>query len=136
MIAAYVEFELPDPIRFERLAMAFGRLKQAKELNVWPEAGAWLELFDAAALATFSSPTDAERDESRGPDPAHETPWHFDSLIEAFRNADYHLLECRRISGRLGRLEFDPRAWPYGGTGCIRGLIEAFGGLVLSEWDG
>ena len=133
MTPAYLEFELADPIRFARLAVVFGKLKEAKERDMWPEADIWLELFDDAARATFWWPKDDESDDQRLD--SNDAPWHFESLIEAFRNGDYCLEECRRITDRVGRLEFEPRAWPYGGTGCMRGLIEAFGGRVLSEVD-
>jgi hypothetical protein len=64
-------------------------------------------------------------------DTSLETPWDFGSMIDAFRNGEYDLLGCRRLTATAGRLEFDPHAWPYGGTGCMRALIEAFGHRVV-----
>lgn len=54
-------------------------------------------------------------------------------MIDAFRNGDYDLLGCRRASLRIGRLAFEPFGWPYGGTGCMRALIEAFGHRVTAD---
>jgi hypothetical protein len=142
--ASYLEFELPEPARFARLVTVFDRLKWAKEQDAWPEAASWLELFDEAAKATFWWPTPEEHAEhmrrwfatpveTRFTDPSLDTPWGFDSLIGAFEDGDYELLACRQVTDKLGRLEFDPYGWPFGGTGCMRALIEAFGGRVVAE---
>ena len=67
-------------------------------------------------------------------DPSFRPPaWDFRSLIEAFRNGDYDLLGCQRASSETGRLAFEPFGWPYGGTGCMRALIEAFGHRVTID---
>ena len=145
MTAAYLEFELPEPARFERLVKVFDRLKRSKEQDSWPEIHSWLELFDDAAKATFWWPTADELAawqrrwfstpvESRFSDPSLETPWGFDSMIGAFEDGDYVLVVCRKVGDKLGRLDFDPHGWPFGGTGCMRALIEAFGGRVVAEW--
>jgi hypothetical protein len=57
--------------------------------------------------------------------------WHFGSMTDAFRNGVYDLLDCRKVADGVGRLEFDPHAWPYGGTACMRALVEAFGHRVI-----
>jgi len=145
MTPAYLEFELPEPARLERLVRVFDGLKRAKEDDAWPAVQTWLELFDDAAKATFWWPTADELSawqakwfstpvESRLADPNLETPWDFKSMIGAFQDGDYALVACRAVDARLGRLEFDPHGAPYGGTGCMRALIDAFGGRVVAEW--
>lgn len=144
MSAAYLEFQLPEPARLERLLRVFERLKQAKQQDLWPNVSSWLDLFDEAANATFWWPTTEELDawqrkwfstpvEDRLADPALQTPWCFDSMIGAFEDGDYDLVDCRAVGAGLGRFEFDPHGWPFGGTGCMRALIEAFGGRVIAE---
>ena len=96
----------------------------------------WLTYFDARALGHFWWPTPAERDEwvrrwnatptpQRWTDPTLKTPWDFDSMIESIANGEYRFVGVQR-EGSHARLEFEPWAFPYGGTGCLVALIEAF----------
>ena len=50
----------------------------------------------------------APRSPQRFTDPSLVTPWDFGSLIDAFRNGDYELLGCERVSERAGRLVLRP----------------------------
>ncbi len=54
----------------------------------------------------------------------------------AFENGEYDLFSCRLISQDRARLEFDPLAYPYGGTDSLQMLIRAFGFHILAEDDG
>jgi hypothetical protein len=54
-------------------------------------------------------------------------------MIDALKNGEYELLGCEKISDRVGRFGFDPHCNPYGGTGCMRALIEAFDHRVTHE---
>ncbi|UBF24818.1 hypothetical protein K9N68_24645 [Kovacikia minuta CCNUW1] len=74
----------------------------------------------------FSTPV-----EQRFTDPSLETPWDFSSMIGAFEEGDYELLSCHRISNEVGCLEFEPHGFPFGGTGCMKALIEAFGHRII-----
>jgi hypothetical protein len=56
-------------------------------------------------------------------------------MTDALKNGDYELLGCRKISDDVGRFEFEPRGYPYGGTGCMKALIEAFDHRVTHEPD-
>ncbi|MBW4472219.1 MAG: hypothetical protein KME45_17710 [Stenomitos rutilans HA7619-LM2] len=56
-------------------------------------------------------------------------------MIEAFENGEYELLGRRRLSHQIARLEFSSYSSPYGGTGCMQALIEAFGHQVTSILD-
>jgi hypothetical protein len=109
----HVEFEIPDPDRFERLACVFAALKHDKDADSFRADEAWRALFDERALARLA--------------------WDFDSLIDAFKNGEYRLVACRRVSERLARLEYDPLAWPFGGTECMRELLETFEARVVGE---
>ncbi|MFO0796789.1 MAG: hypothetical protein U0804_04875 [Gemmataceae bacterium] len=141
-----VEFAIADDDRFRRLAVVFDALRAAKQTDEWHDDEYWLGYFDREARAHFWWPTAAELDDwnrrwfstpvpDRFTDPTLVTPWGFSSMIDAFRNGDYDLLACERHARRAGRLTFEPHAWPYGGCGCMRALIEAFGHVVTDEPD-
>jgi hypothetical protein len=139
-----VEFEVADKDRFRRLSAVFDALRAAKVADEWRDDDYWLGFFDAEARSRFWLPTPAEQEDwnrrwfstpvpQRFTDPSLVTPWDFGSMIDAFRNGDYDLLACEQLSERVGRLSFDPHGWPYGGTGCMRALVEAFGHRVTAE---
>jgi hypothetical protein len=140
----FVEFEVADEDRFRRVAIVFDALRSAKQSDEWGEDEDWLKYFDAEARSHFWWPTSTELENwnrrwfstpvpQRFTDPSLVTPWDFSSMIDAFRNGDYELLMCERVSVRTGRLTFEPYGWPYGGIGCIRALIESFGHRVTAE---
>jgi hypothetical protein len=139
-----VEFAVTDDDRFRRLTAVFDALRDAKLADDWQDDDYWLGFFDAEALSWFWWPTPAEQEDwnrrwfstpvsQRFTDPTLVTPWDFGSMIDAFRNGDYDLLGCERVSPQAGRLVFDPHGWPYGGAGCMRALVEAFGHRVTAE---
>jgi hypothetical protein len=142
----FVEFEISSEDGFCRLERAFNALRVAKQSGEWRDDAYWLEFFTPEDKSKFWWPTPAEREdwqrrwfatpvEKRFTDPTLKTPWVFGSMIDAFKNGDYDLLECERISPNAGRLTFDPHAWPYGGVGCMKALVETFGHRVIAEPD-
>jgi hypothetical protein len=144
MSPSYIEFAYVDQDRFDILTRVFVALQQAKQVDTFRDDDYWLAFFDEQARAHFWWPTPQEADAwlehwqtasdvQRQSDPALQTPWHFGSMIEAFRNGEYKLIACRQIAPNRGRFEFETTAWPYGGTGCMKALIEAFEGHVIDE---
>jgi hypothetical protein len=140
----FVEFGIANEDRFQRLAVVFDALRTAKLSDEWHDDQYWLAFFDQEARRQFWWPSDAEREDwkcrwfatptpERFTDPSLKTPWDFGSMIDAFQNGDYDLLRCERVSERVGRLVFEPHNWPYGGTGCMRALVESFGHRVIAE---
>ena len=140
----FVEFEIASEDRFGQLVAVLDALSQAKQADDWRDDGYWLGFFDEDARSRFWWPPAEERDDwvrrwsstpvpERFTDPSLETPWDFGSMIDAFRNGEYDLLGRRRVSATAGRLEFDPHAWPYGGTDCMCALVEAFGHRVTGD---
>jgi hypothetical protein len=73
--------------------------------------------------------------ETRFTDPSLETPWDFASMIDAFRNGDYRLIGLRRLRPAVARIEYEPFGDPYGGTGCMVALVEAYGFRVSQIQD-
>ena len=142
---SYLDFALADAERFSKLQIVFAALKDAKSADtIDPDDDSWLGLFDDSAREYFWWPTPEEvadwqrRWEStpvpqRFTDPSLVTPWDFSSMIEAFKNGEYELVALDRKTDTTGRLTFNPLAWPFGGTNCMRALIESFGGVVTHE---
>jgi hypothetical protein len=147
MAAAFVEFEISDDHRFTQLDQVVNALGNAKRTDVFRDDSYWLSFFDEDAKSRFWWPSETEKEEclrrwqstpveSRWSEVSlTDLSWDFGFMIDAFRNGEYELLGCRRISPQLARLEFNPYSWPYGGTGCMRALIEAFGHRVTVESD-
>jgi len=142
----FVEFAITNETQFKQLEAVVLALCEAKRTDEFPPDAYWLAFFDAKAQAHFWHPTEAELKDweqrwsatpvkQRWHDPSLKTPWDFGSMIGAFENGDYELIGCRRISDAVARLEFDPYGSPYGGTGCMQALIEAFGHQVTSVSD-
>ncbi len=114
------------------------------------------DLFDEQALAHFWWPSKQEQLDyvqrwqatpvpQRFTDPSLKTPWDFESMIDSLLNGEYELLSCRILTPdtslhseqyATGVFEFLPFSFPYGGTGCMKALIEAFGFQILGEDDG
>ncbi len=143
----FIEFRIHDEQRFLMLVKVFEALKAAKEGSgpaPDPEAPYWQDLFDEPALAHFWWPTEEERQEhrlrwfatpveQRWSAPSLETAWDFASMVEAFYSGEYNLIACRCVSSQLGRFEFCALAYPYGGTGCMKALLEAFGFEIVRQ---
>ena len=145
-----LDFELDDAERFTKLQTVFAALKTAKERDLAgehfpdPEDEYWRTLFDERSLQHFWWPTPDELADwtrrwqaapvaTRHTDPSLQTPWGFSSMIDSFWSGEYDLISIDRTSDTAGRLQFNPHACPYGGTGCMRALIESFGGVVTGE---
>jgi hypothetical protein len=122
--------------RFEALSRVFNALKQEKQKQLASEENRekekgfrsdnqWLDFFDEEARSHFRWPTIQS-----------SNVWSLPSLTSAFKDGEYELVACRMVSPKLARLEFDPFAFPYGGTECMKMLIEAFGFQITGEDDG
>lgn len=143
----FIEFKVTDKDRFKTLCRVFDEIKTDKDADFWRNEEEWLAFFDEEARSHFWYPTEEEYNDwlrrwyatpvpQRWTDPSLETPWCFDAVFDAFQNGDYDLIVCRMISSDLARIEFDPYGYPYGGTGCMKALIESFGFVVIGEDDG
>lgn len=135
---SFIEFKVSEDAACARLAAVVDALVKAKAGGDFRDDEFWKGFFDQSALARFWWPSEAERADwrsrwqaapvhSRATDPSLATPWDFGSMIEAFKNGEYDLIGLRRMNPDRARLEYEPHAYPYGGTGCMRALIEAFG---------
>lgn len=145
----FVEFGVDDWGRFEALSRVFNALKQDKEkqivamdngtsAEVFRKDSEWVSLFDQEARSHFQWRTEdlPGRPAQENSDSGRKSSWSLLSMIEAFKNGEYELIACQPRSANKARFEFDPLGFPYGGTECMKVLIEAFGFRVLSENDG
>ena len=125
----YIAFE-GTPARYAALARFFDRLRSAKaaadsdaEMDLDTVVGdpAWVDLLDADAIEAMCAPAG----------------WRLEDLLECILGGDYELVGLT-FDGRAGRLVYYPRGYPFGGTGPLIGLVEAFGLEVTrnSYWDG
>ena len=146
MNPCFVEFTIASEEQFRQLEAVVTALCEAKRANLFAPETDWLAFFDTKARSYFWNPTETElKDwkqrwfatpvERRWHDRSLQTPWDFGSMIEAFENGEYELLGCRRVDQPTARLEFNPYSFPYGGTGCMKALIEAFGHQVTTVVD-
>lgn len=145
-MSEYLEFAVEDLTRFELLQRIFERLKQDKATDQIGDDSQYLEYFDQEARSYFGWYSEEENQawlkrwldtpyETRWKDPSLQRRWHFCSMIDAFRNGEYALQSCHLIEPKLARLTYLPWAGPYGGTGCMRALIESFGFSVTAASD-
>src|SRR4030095_11723515 len=139
---AFVEFRVSSHDGFQRLRAVFVALQEAKASDEWQSDEYWLKYFEEGEEAAFWWPSETELEEwgqrwfstpapERLSDPSLKHPWTLGSMIEAFKNIECELTDCRLVSDDTARLEFTPHAHPYGGTGCIEALIHAFGFSIL-----
>ncbi|MGB8344238.1 MAG: hypothetical protein WCD86_05100 [Ktedonobacteraceae bacterium] len=151
----FIEFEVKDEARFHSLYHAFEALKEDKRkqiqaqneeerIHAFRSDTQWLALFDERSRTYFRWSTKEEDDawlfrwlatpvEKRLSDPALQRQWSLLSMIEAFQTGEFELLSCQIVSLNQARLEYNPLAEPFGGTDCMKALIEAFGFHVLKE---
>jgi hypothetical protein len=143
----YIEFIVNDLERFDLLKKVFNELKGSKETNSFNEDDYYLNFFDEKAKAYFGTYSDEENlewsekwfstpVEERWNNPDLQRKWDFGSMIEAFKNGEYELLSCEMVTEDKGRINYDPWAYPFGGTGCMKALAESFGFEVTREdWE-
>lgn len=146
-MSEFIEFTVKSLGRFSGLQRVFAALKRDKAADDWRTNEELLQLFDAESLGHFYWPEKGERiqrlqDLRTRPvviTPTEETlsrMWDFDSLIDAFVNGEYELLDCELTDSGNARLNFYAHAYPYGGVGCMVALVEAFGCTVTGIEDG
>jgi hypothetical protein len=68
--------------------------------------------------------------------PRDDGPWDLTVLLRSIEESEIRLVACWVVGDGVVQLDFEPLAYPYGGTGCLKALIAAFDLLVLGEDDG
>ncbi len=145
-MSEYIEFEINDPARFQMLQEAFQKIKTDKDRNSFEDENVYLRFFDEKAKYYFGWYSEKENKEwsekwfstpleNRWTNPNLERKWIFGSMIEMFKDGEYELLSCEKVSDKIGRLCYKPFSFPYGGTGCMKALIESFGFEIVEVSD-
>jgi hypothetical protein len=143
----YIEFKIHDDDGYERLKAVVEKLQMEKEQGTLnPSAERWKILFGEEALKNFWWPTKAEFEAyqqlyfsipaaERAVHPSLQTPWDFESMIDAIKNGDYQLTGCTRQGDSTARLGFRPFGHPYGGSESLQELVKCFGHEILEVHD-
>jgi len=147
MQPCYIRFQIASQSQLERLQRIVSELRSDKQSGEFRADLEWMTCFTTEELKSFWNPTQAELADwqrrwlatpvsERSKDPSLQTPWDFRSMIDAIRNGEYELLGVRTDDMTTGFLEFDPHAYPFGGTGCLRALVLAYGHRLVGYDDG
>jgi hypothetical protein len=142
----HVEFESAGEIALERLTEFFALLKVAKDDDELADEGLLSAYLTDKERLYFWDPTPAEMSEwnelwfstplpKRHSAEMPSPPWHFGSMLEAVSDGDYDLVGVFP-KGSNHSLAFNPRGYPYGGTGGLVALAECFGHRVVGIDDG
>jgi hypothetical protein len=143
----YVEFIKKNDEKLNRLIsiveimkkdMAEGRTDIDKE---------WIELFSDDELDQFWWPNQNQYEEIKklfGDLPIkisskEENPrddWDIYSMFEAISGSEYELIGIIELNPEVYRLEFNPDAYPYGGTESLQKLVISLSHTVVAVDDG
>ena len=111
-----------SPDRFPILKRVFDRIREVKPQCIGFDARgaviddpAWIDLLDDASITKMSEP-DA---------------WQLEDILDCMLTGEYDLLSV--TFSDIGRLEYDPHSFPFGGTDSMRALIESFGFSVTHD---
>ena len=55
----------------------------------------------------------------------------FSWLLDILYNGEYELVSVKTINETIGRLEYKPWAWPYGGPEALQWLVQMFGFQIV-----
>ncbi len=119
----------------------------------------WKEYLDDKAIEWFNDTFDFNSEEGmvywqlleltepeiRFQHPFFKTPgnWYFESMLDAILNGDYSLVALVKegdkpngMASLRGCLYYNPRAYPFGGSGSLIELIESFGNqITYDSWQ-
>lgn len=88
---------------------------------------AWMDLLDVGTIDRLA------RDET----------WDIEDILDCVLSGEYELFDVKPLDSGTAILEYDPLAFPFGGTDPLKALIEAFGFVVtrdsfhdgFAEWE-
>lgn len=59
--------------------------------------------------------------------------WDIEDILDCVLSAEYELINVKSVDSGTAILEYDPLAFPFGGTDPLKALIEAFGFAVTGD---
>ena len=133
--------QLPPQHRNDVIAI-FNELKQSKEKNTF-DSEKIKKLLGEKYFDKFWHPTEAEikkwdeKWKKLDPEQKHlealNTPWHFESWISAFENAEIQLIALDVNADGTGFLEFNELSFPSGGVAAIEYIVKVFDAEITSN---
>lgn len=116
----FIEFDIQSDQNFADLKHTFDLIKEAKN-NRQPQPNEfWLGNFPEYSLKKFYF-TESDKKPTFQTAALREFTWHFYSLTTLLdTNYEIEYSDCFKLTDNLGRLEYVPYSYPYGG---ITGLI-------------
>ena len=159
----HIDFEAPNPKRFDRLKRIFCELKRLKDECIESENSTdaskdaddmdWQSFLGDEEIAWFSDVFDFSSAEGRTwrklwdmtaptvrlSHPLFNTPgnWTLEGAVDSILCCDYQLIELVRRENGQGTLSYDPWGGPFGGSESLVALLEGFGCEVTHDsWHG
>ena len=116
----YIEFDIQTDKNFVDLRNTFELVKEAKNKEQPKPDEYWLAHFPEYSLKYFYFLSSDIKPPFQTAEEGEFT-WHFYSLIELLQtHYAIEYVDCFKLSTNIGRLEYNPVSYPYGG---ITGLI-------------
>lgn len=143
----YVEFIKKDDEKIDKLIGIIQTMKNDIAECRTDIDKKWFSLFSEEEINQFWWPNQHQYDEikklfgelpiiisSKENNPRDD--WDIYSMFEAISGSEYDLIGVRMIKPDNYRLEFDPHAYPYGGTQSLQKLISCLGHTIVAVDDG
>lgn len=129
-----VHFRIDRPDLLGSLVSVFAKLREAKEIRDFRDLQTWVSLLPEDVRSYFYWP--GQQRENRPviiaePADALGAGWDFPSFLYAIENGEYTLVEVVKTSESTAELRIEPEAYPYGGLGAFKALVEAHGMYIL-----
>lgn len=122
----YIEFDIVKEQNFIDLKAVFSLIKEAKNTGRPQSDQFWLDTFPEYSFSYFNF-LDHDLKPSFPTAEKKESTWHFYSLISLLQT-DYEIeyVDCFKILGTKGRIEYAPYSYPYGGITGLVTFVAAF----------
>ena len=143
----YVEFTPSSGNALSRIETVYSRLRADLADEAAPRDHDWYSLFSDEELDNYWWPNKNHWEELKttwgdfpvrftDKDPNPRGEWDLFSMFEAIAHGEYELLPIEKNGGGVYRLNFNPHAYPFGGTESLQKLLSSLGGKILAVDDG
>ncbi|KNY27595.1 hypothetical protein [Pseudobacteroides cellulosolvens] len=143
----YIEFRVKDNCSLARINSIVEVIKRDKENEIEDYADKWIHLFNEKELDDFWWPTQEEFEQTRkmlgevyikvvANNSDKYGDWDIYSMFESIMNAELEIIGVRLLNKEFGRLEFNPFAYPHGGTECLEKLVGCTRNIVIASDSG
>ncbi len=133
----FIEFSYNDEFVFQRISSLINYIKDKKDLEELDcDDISILDFYSEDEINYYWWPTEEENKEfwekyySMTEEKRNlylvNSPWDFESVIDAIITGEYEIIGCEVVESGIGRLYFEPWAYPYGGAEPLVQLIMPF----------